>query len=140
VCDKETSRTCSHCGLDWFCSGYCEGKREGTHRFRSQVTSPHLHLCTNPVPTKDYRTTADILWGDCTEDVLPTDSCVRHDFGFELLPEQFDQSSLLGLYQDLFAQETSEQVHKWRIEGSLIKNIVRINLAIPRSSRCAYFS
>ncbi|KAF2498689.1 hypothetical protein BU16DRAFT_481792 [Lophium mytilinum] len=125
-CPRLTSRTCSFCNRDLFCSEICEQKRSG----------PHLYTCT-----KRPLTTADSLYRSLGSDVLPTDADVLEDFGFNHLPSFADQSNLMGLYKGLYLSDkvTEEDLHNWRTEGTLVANIKAFFFRIPEAYRGGYF-
>lgn len=125
VCEKFTSRRCSICHNDYYCSTRCE----------DNMTIPHLFVCG-----KRSITTADYLYWSCGEDEMPKDEDVLRDFGFNTLDENLDKSSLLGLYKGLRLSHVSpKDIDKWRIEGSLAANIIRIYHKMPEQSRGRYF-
>ncbi|KAF2806940.1 uncharacterized protein BDZ99DRAFT_573630 [Mytilinidion resinicola] len=127
-CDRTTSRKCSVCNKDFYCSELCEQKRSGYHLFT---------CARRPL------TSADFLWRFLVRDELPTDADteVFEDFGFSHLPSFADRSKLLGLYQGLYllGEVTAEDLHKWRTEGTLIANIKAFYYRIPEASRGGYF-
>ena len=76
---------------------------------------------------------------------MPTDEDVRNDFWFSRLPSAADQSKLLGLYKGLWYIHEAEGIdppdalHKWRVEGSLVENIIKTFHTIPEKNRGGYF-
>lgn len=126
VCTRPTSRKCSICNKDAYCSESCEEKRSGSHIF----------TCT-----KRPLTTADYLYRSIADDRLPDDEDVRKDFGFNHLTSYGDQSKLLGLYKGLWFSDdiTVEEIHKWQVEGSLVTNIKEYFYNIPEECRGGYF-
>lgn len=112
------------CKKGSYCSSECENKR----------SIPHIFTCS-----KRAITTADYLYMDILHDELPKDPDVMKDFCFD----QFsftDQSKLLGLYKGLLLSDIAvEDIHTWRVEGSLVANIKRFYYQIPEVSRGGYF-
>ena len=121
-----TSRNCSICGKDYYCSELCQDKRSG----------PHLFTCT-----KRPLTSADYLYRCIAEDVLPEDEDVLEHFGFNHLTSFADRCKLLGLYKGLYLSDkvTEEDIHKWQVEGTLVANIKEFFYQIPETHRGGYF-
>ncbi|OCK75458.1 hypothetical protein K432DRAFT_429412, partial [Lepidopterella palustris CBS 459.81] len=125
-CPKMTSRQCSICNRDLYCSEYCQDKRSGLHLF----------TCS-----KRPLTSADYLFRYIGQDVLPEDKDVLEDFGFNQLTSFADQCKLLGLYKGLYLSDriTEEDLHKWQVEGTLVANIKEFYYQIPETHRGGYF-
>jgi hypothetical protein len=125
-CSIMTSRKCSICNKDFYCSDYCQDKRSGSHLF----------TCT-----KRPLTSADYLFKWLIEDLLPKDEDVLEDFGFNQLTSFADQCKLFGLYRGMCLSEkvTVEDFHKWQVEGSLVANIKEFYYQIPETHRGGYF-
>ncbi|KAL3423505.1 hypothetical protein PVAG01_05252 [Phlyctema vagabunda] len=125
-CSRMTSRTCSVCGKGHFCSQSCEDKRSGFHLF----------TCT-----KRPITTADILYEDIADDKLPDSEDVLRDYGFNYFTSFADRSKLLGLYKGIWYSDeiTAEDLHRWRVEGSLLAHIKEYFYSIPERYRGGYF-
>ena len=125
-CGKSTTRTCSKCGRDRYCSLHCEEKRIGHHIFSCNMGRPI--------------NTADLLMQDCIEDCLPSDPDVEEDFGFHRLYKFPDKLKLLGLYKGLYYSHVSaESLHEWRLSGTLLKNIIATFSKLPANSRGSYY-
>ncbi|KAE8422878.1 hypothetical protein BDV36DRAFT_244721 [Aspergillus pseudocaelatus] len=125
TCSKETSRRCSLCQMDFYCSQSCEDKRSGGHLFNC---------------TKRPLTTADFLYRSIEENLIPEEEEVCADFGFNYFGSFTGKSKLLGLYKGLWIKDVPvEDIHKWQVEGSLVANIKEVFYQIPERSRGAYF-
>ncbi|KAF8248495.1 hypothetical protein K440DRAFT_679735 [Wilcoxina mikolae CBS 423.85] len=125
ICEELTSRKCSLCGTDWFCSDYCQTQRTYHHKFK----------CTG-----SEITTADYLYLDIGKDQLPESEDVCDDFGFSSLHSFLDRQRLFGLYKGLYLDDvSSDQLHKWQSENSLEANIISFYTAIPENCRGGYF-
>lgn len=126
ICTRMTSRKCSICNKDAYCSESCEEKRSGSHIFT---------CARRPLTTADY------LYKNITDDRLPDDEDVRKDFGFNHLTSYIDQSNLMGLYKGLWYSDdiTAEEIHKWQVEGSLVANIKKYFYGMPEECRGGYF-
>lgn len=69
-------------------------------------------------------TTADSLWNAMVQDQIPGNPQTREDYGFSRAVSDSEESHLLGLFQGLrLIGATPEQVHQWRLEGSLVDKI-----------------
>ena len=125
-CPRITSRRCSMCGRDFYCSQWCEDRRSGSHVF----------TCA-----KHSLISADYLYHSLRVDTLPDDEDVRDDFGFNQLVSFADQRNLLGLYQRLYlsGKVTEDDIHKWQVEGTLVSNIKVFFYQIPEEHRGGYF-
>ncbi|KNG83331.1 hypothetical protein ANOM_008385 [Aspergillus nomiae NRRL 13137] len=125
TCSGDTSRRCSLCQKDFYCSQLCEDKRSGRHLF----------TCT-----KRPLTSADFLYRNIEKDRLPEEEEVCSDFGFNYFDSFADKSKLLGLYKGLWLAEIPvEDINKWQVEGSLVANIKEHFYQIPERYRGGYF-
>lgn len=126
TCPKMTSRKCSLCNRDLYCSEYCQDQRSGCHLFNCN---------------KRPLTSADYLFNCIGRDALPDDEDVRESFGFNQLTSFADQSKLLGLYKGLYLSDRvkEEDIHKWQVEGTLVANIKDFFYQIPETHRGGYF-
>ncbi|KAI0853036.1 hypothetical protein F5Y00DRAFT_130748 [Daldinia vernicosa] len=126
TCDNITSRRCTLCGRDWYCSEHCQ----------KQMRLYHIFYCNlRPLTTADY------LCRDCFEDRMPDDPEVLDDFGFNRCKTRDEQSHLLGVYIGLFKyfDVPSETVDGWRRNGILLDQIAQAFNKIPEESRGKYF-
>lgn len=124
-CYRITSRRCGKCGKDFFCSTRCEAEMSTRHAFRCNLGRS--------------LTTADYLMLDIADDVIPEDSDVLTDFGFQtLLPQE--RSKLLGLYIRLSHLGVKpEELHQWQQSGSLVEYIVETFSTLGEGGRGHYF-
>ncbi|KAJ6788739.1 hypothetical protein PWT90_07966 [Aphanocladium album] len=126
ICDRETSRRCSFCSLDWFCGVSCEEKMS-IHHLRK--------CCARPI------TSADILLEDAYADELPTDPQVQAGFGFDRCQNKNEEILLFGVYQGLlkgFAVD-SISLHKWRERNILAAEIAKKFENVPEVDRGWYY-
>lgn len=125
VCYKMTSRRCSFCSRDFYCSEPCQNQSSWYHNFQC---------------SRRPLTTADYLFKSLVEDRLPKEEEVLKDFGFNRLPSFVDKCKLFELYQGLRLNEIGpEEVHKWHVEGTLVANIKYFYYKIPETHRGGYF-
>ncbi|KAF7943452.1 hypothetical protein EAE96_011378 [Botrytis aclada] len=125
TCSRVTSRLCSICNKDFYCSESCETKIYGSHVF----------TCA-----KRPLTSADYLYRNIYEDTMPDDEEVLEDFGFNHLSSFADRSKLLGLYKGLLLGHVpAEDIHRWQVEGTLIANIKQHFYQIKEANRGGYF-
>lgn len=125
VCCKMTSRRCSFCSRGFYCSESCQ----------NQSSLYHIFQCS-----RRPLTTADYLFKSLVEDQLSEEEEVLEDFGFNHLPSFADKCKLFGLYQGLLSDKIGpEEVHKWRVEGTLVANIKDFYYKIPETHRGGYF-
>lgn len=87
-------------------------------------------------------TTADHLVEAVWMDKTPDDPQTARDYGFANCKNWTQQSHLLGVYQGLvkFAEVKSLSIHQWRLEGTLVENIIRSFEVSGESSRSGYYS
>ena len=125
-CMRLTTRKCSLCGRDHFCSDACQMKSSGAHLF----------TCS-----RRPLTSADYLWKSIGQDLLPPDEDVLEDFGFNNVPFGGNRSYLLGVYQGLYrsGRVSSEDIHEWRVTGILADKIKEFYYEIPETHRGQYF-
>ncbi|KAF2263123.1 hypothetical protein CC78DRAFT_604897 [Lojkania enalia] len=125
-CSRMTSRRCSVCGKDSYCSQACEDKRSGMHLFEC---------------AKRPLTSADYLCRSIVQDRIPDEDDVLEDFGFNNLNSFGDRSKLLGLYKGLYLSDevTVEEIHQWQVDGTLVANIKEFYYRIPEAYRGGYF-
>ncbi|KUI65363.1 hypothetical protein VM1G_11265 [Cytospora mali] len=126
VCERATSRPCSLCNLDLFCSQRCQ----------DQMSIWHLRKCCGR-----QITTADLLENDVMRDVLPEDEQVRDDYGFSRCRSRMEDSHLLGLYGGVFKafEVSAPQVHAWRQSGELTKRIIELFSERGKSYQGSYY-
>ena len=127
ICEKPTSRHCSKCSSDFFCSSTCEDKAWTRHKLK----------CTTPL------TTADHLQMACLEDRFPHDEETCEDYGFTRFLRSNDQKKLLGLYIGLLTHPQLEvsttELNNWLEGGTLVDGIIRTFQKIPEVCRGQYF-
>ncbi|EHK41056.1 hypothetical protein TRIATDRAFT_321317 [Trichoderma atroviride IMI 206040] len=126
ICERETSRRCQFCNLDWFCSEKCQ----------DQMSFYHLTKCS-----ARGITTADMLCRDVIGDQIPQDSETREHFGFTRCHNRRDQSHLLGLYQGLilYLDVRAIQLNEWREKNILVSKIIEAFSKLSENNRGAYF-
>ena len=96
----------------------------------------HLYKC------RRAPTSADRLYVACMRDeMFLDDGEVEDHFRFNRFPRGCQRTSLFGLYQGIFKyHETSpREVHRWRIEGTLVENIIQLFESWPEPSRGCYY-
>lgn len=126
-CSRLTTRKCSRCGSGWYCSSQCESH---------DVSSSHRFTCSLGRPLHS----ADYLYQDIIDDVIPEDPQVIEHFGFHRFPHARDKAKLGGLYKGLFYLDVSaDELDSWRSEGTLVENIIRTFSKIPEGHRGGYF-
>lgn len=125
ICDKPTTRKCSFCNKDRYCSEACEAKQSIYHLFRC---------------SKRPLTSADYLAQSLLRDLIPEDEDVLRDFGFNNISIS-DRSKLFSLYRGLYitGDLSAENLHEWRIKGILWDQIKKLYYDIPEYSRGSYF-
>ena len=125
VCGKETDRKCSDCRKDWYCSESCQKARSTLHVFECSPGRP--------------LNTADYLYLAIIEDRFPDDSQTREDYGFARTSSFVEEIKLFSLYKGLnYGDVTSQEVHQWHLEGSLVQRINESYLRYPQESRGEY--
>lgn len=125
-CYTQTSRKCSACQRDWYCSEGCQ----------KEMSMHHLFNCAIGRPINS----ADRLYLAIESDTLPDDPDTMRHFGFAYLTSGEDQSFLLGLYKGLmYLQVSNDTIHQWRLEGSLESNIIKTYETLPEEMRGGYF-
>ncbi|BAE65813.1 unnamed protein product [Aspergillus oryzae RIB40] len=83
ICSRETSRNCSLCQRDFYCSQSCEDKRSGRHLF----------TCA-----KRPLTSADVLYRSIGEDRMPEEEDVCAGFGFNYFESFADKKKFFTRY------------------------------------------
>ena len=126
VCQQSTSRKCSKCSADFFCSTRCEDKAWVGHRMG----------CASPL------TTADHLEYTCLYGEVPCDEQTLEDYGFTHLLRNNDRKKLLGLYIGLLAHLniSAAELNGWLEDGFVYSGIIRAFQQIPAPIRGEYFS
>ena len=130
VCDTcdliETSRRCSYCNRDWFCSQVCQDRMSWYHLTGCSARSI---------------TTADRLFHDVIGDRIPEDPDTRHDFGFTRCRTWQEESHLLGMLRGMALSDRihASDFHEWRVKGILVEKIVEFYTSIPEQNRGGYF-
>lgn len=72
---------------------------------------------------------------------MPQEEDVLEDFGFNNFVSYGDRTHLLGVYIGLYlsSEVSAEDMHEWRVGGTLISKIKEFYFKIPESSRRGYF-
>lgn len=130
-CERETSRHCSLCGRDWFCSMACQTKM-GNY-------PSHLRKCC-----RSELTTADELLLDVLDNEIPKDEQVRADYGFSRCQDVNEESHLLGVYIGILKIGDLEEVRpshldEWRKRGELTWRIVEYFSQFPPGAQGSYY-
>ncbi|GLB34185.1 hypothetical protein LshimejAT787_0110690 [Lyophyllum shimeji] len=88
-----------------------------------------------PIKTSYY------LYRAALEDRMPDHAETLEDYGFERVLTNTDRSHLLGLYIGLFLYHRvhPRDVHNWRINGTLIKEIKAVYEKLPVDNRGGYY-
>ncbi|KAK0615560.1 hypothetical protein B0T17DRAFT_497172 [Bombardia bombarda] len=125
-CGKNTTRRCSHCNGAWYCSVSCEDADVYSHKYACN---------RRPITTADY------LQDNAFEDLIPQDPQTREDYGFHRCRDRKEESHLFGLYQGLLKgfDVSSEKLHSWRTEGTLVENIVELYSGVSEAHRGKYY-
>jgi hypothetical protein len=130
-CFNETTRRCSRCTADFFCSTSCEQK------LSSKVLKHREGKCGLKV------TTAEKLVVACVKDILPPDSDVCTDYRFDRFPTLWEKRCLLGLYigltHKLLLGIRPAQLDDWLRNGVLSKEIVRAFETLPEQNQGGYY-
>ncbi|PNP84114.1 hypothetical protein FNYG_02802 [Fusarium nygamai] len=92
-------------------------------------------------------TSADYLYQDILDDIVPTDSQVRQDYWFDRCQSSHEESHLLGLFAGLLHYHhypiTREELHQWRSDSGaneyLVKRIVEKFEELPKGGTGSYF-
>ncbi|UKZ88150.1 uncharacterized protein TrAFT101_003913 [Trichoderma asperellum] len=126
TCERETSRRCEFCNLDWFCSRECQDKMRLSHLTKCSARSI---------------TTADRLCDDVIRDQFPDDPETREHFGLARCRDWREQSYLLGLYQGLvlYLHVEAIQLNEWREKNILVSEIIKTFSKLPEKNRGDYF-
>jgi hypothetical protein len=69
------------------------------------------------------------------------DGEVEDHFRFNRFPRGCQKTNLFGLYQGIFKylEASPREVHRWRIEGTLVENIIQLFESWPERSRGSYY-
>lgn len=104
ICEKLTTRKCSICSKDYFCSDSCQEKAFGRHLF----------TCS-----RRPLTSADYLWRSLGNDLIPEEEDVLQGFGFNNFPYDRSRTLLSGVYQGLYLSDkfSAEDMHTWLLRG-----------------------
>ncbi|KAF9077872.1 hypothetical protein BDP27DRAFT_328954 [Rhodocollybia butyracea] len=114
TCDKETSRRCSQCSADLFCSIECQ-------EFRGSISV--LEHITDKCTVR--RLSAHKLFLFCLRNEIPTDGETEVLFSFDKFSPVLEKTCLLRLYIWLFcAGVTVEHISQWSSENNLSDNIL----------------
>jgi hypothetical protein len=96
----------------------------------------HLYKC------RRAPTSADCLYVACMKDeMFRDDGEVEDHFRFNRFLRGYQKTNLLGLYQGVFKyhEASPREVHRWRIEGTLVENIIQLFESWPEPSRGCYY-
>jgi hypothetical protein len=129
-------RRCGACRAAWYCSKECQTGDWSYHKFSCQ---PHKV------------TTADRLALAVRNDMLPQHPQTREDYGFDrattILADESTrtpggETMLFGLYIGLlnYREVLPQQLHQWRRQGVLAKEIVRVFDPLPVPVRGGYYA
>ena len=111
-CKNVATRRCSACKRAWYCSTTCQKK---DWKF-------HIFDCEN----KGNIRSAHYLVRACYTGVMPLNSSVLADYGFERLNASHSHCLLLGLYSDLLFHDekiTARVLDTWVKQGTLLQSI-----------------
>jgi MYND finger len=123
ACLEPASRRCSGCHRDWYCSKQCQ----------ESDWVRHIFDCN---PGRDINT-ADYLALAVRDDLLPEHRQTLIDYGFERAFTADNRTHLFGLFVDLirFLDVKPQKIHKWRLNGTLVREIHAAYEKVPVSSR-----
>ncbi|KAI0338171.1 hypothetical protein BDW22DRAFT_1402300 [Trametopsis cervina] len=129
-CDEtEATRKCSGCMKLWYCSKECQVDHWPSHIFNCDPR--------RPINTAYHLTRA------VYDDLLPTDTLTLQEWGLAKAALVSDRGCfmLFGLYAGLIKSGSvkPQQLHKWRIQGTLIQEIKASYEAMPVNSRGEYY-
>ncbi|KAK7698525.1 hypothetical protein SLS57_012524 [Botryosphaeria dothidea] len=119
------------------------------HLYQGTSEIPEQHEYESAPMVSEGKTRIDVsqneeeLEDECggyyIRDEMPQDPDVLEDFGFNRL-QPMDQRKLLGLYIGLnYLKVTSEELHGWRLSGTMVDNIVEKFSEIPEKNRGGYY-
>ncbi|KAF5719332.1 zf-mynd domain-containing protein [Fusarium globosum] len=115
-----------------FCNEKCERKMPLSHLLKCNMRQV---------------TSADYLYQDVLEDIVPTDPQVRQDYWLDRCQTSHEESHLLGLFAGLLRYHrypiTREELHQWRSDlggnAYLVTKIVEKFEELPKGSTGGYF-
>ncbi|KAL6918911.1 hypothetical protein FSST1_002937 [Fusarium sambucinum] len=130
--EVETTRRCSHCREDLFCSMKCEREMPLSHLLKCNMRQV---------------TSADIFLEDIVQDTIPTDPQVLEDYWFYRCHTGHERTHLFGLFKGLLHHHpdpiSRETLHQWRSDPGgnavLAAKIVQKFEEIPEGKAGSYF-
>ncbi|EWG51744.1 hypothetical protein FVEG_10634 [Fusarium verticillioides 7600] len=133
TCFDKTTRRCSYCRQGRFCNKRCERRMPLSHLLKCNMRQV---------------TSADYLYQDVREDIIPTDSQVRQDYWFDRCQSSYEESHLAGLFAGLLRYHhfpiTREELHQWKSDSGdneyLVKRIVEKFEELPKGGTGRYFA
>ncbi|KAG6812093.1 hypothetical protein H0H92_004393 [Tricholoma furcatifolium] len=125
TCDAPASKRCAGCSRAWYCSKRCQ----------EELWSYHIFHCN---PNKPIKTSYYIARA-IRRDELPEDPQTLEDHGFVRAVSTMEKSRLLGLYKGLLMFTDPKTLHKWRVNGTLVKEIKAVFDALPPGRRGGYY-
>lgn len=96
----------------------------------------HLYKC------RRAPTSADRLYVACMRDeMFLEDGEIEDHFRFNRFFRGYQHTNIFGLYQGIFKYHkvSPREVHRWRIEGTLVENIIQLFESLPERSRGSYY-
>ncbi|KDR84133.1 hypothetical protein GALMADRAFT_700408 [Galerina marginata CBS 339.88] len=128
-CHEPTGRRCAGCWKVWYCGNRCQENDWFIHLFDCK--------------SKDQITTADHLYRATVEDKIPSDEQTKHDYGFTRAYTSQNHLRLLGIYIGLMNSSLlsvkARTLHKWRIGGTLVQNIISQYQSLPPTNQVGCF-
>lgn len=128
--ERTAARRCTGCQKVWYCNKECQTSNWVRHIFKCK---PH-----RPINTADHLALA------VYEDLLPTDAQTLKEWGFDKAAffEPSGPSKLFGVYVGLinYHKIKPQQLHKWRVGGTLLAEIKAAYDDIPPPARGEYYS
>lgn len=129
-CGESTATArCAGCRKVWYCSKQCQ----------NDLWTWHIFECgpRRSIPTAYHLAKA------VYDDLLPTDPQTNKEWGLDKAAS-IDPSGpfkIFGLYVDLIkiCDVKPQQLHKWRVQGTLIQEIKAIYEATPLHARGGYY-
>ncbi|KAF9462043.1 hypothetical protein BDZ94DRAFT_1262274 [Collybia nuda] len=128
ACNDPASRKCSGCSRVWYCKQECQRADWVRHIFdckprREINTADHLALAVH-------------------ENLLPEDNQTCLDYGFTAAFTASERANLLGLYIGLitYCKIKPQTLHKWRLQGTLVREIKAVYQDLPEQSRGGYYA
>ena len=131
---------CSHCELVSTHTKQCAGCRRARYcspQCQKAAWSHHKLYCKPFEKLSTAERLAIAVYGD----LVPDDEPTRLDYGFSKALTPGNESKLLGLYIGLIKVMNVEPktLHRWRLEGSLVREIKAAFEAIPEQYRGGYY-